>query len=76
MRYKNGFGTLKVESIADLKYGEYMCTQCQKVIEKQEDVIPNDRGQSITKHSIIFCSKRCRKENRNAYDRIMCSIFK
>lgn len=76
MRYKNGFGTLKVESISDLKYGEYMCTQCKKVIDKREDIVPNNRGQSIAINSINFCSEWCRKENRNAYDGIVCSIFK
>lgn len=67
MRYTDGFGVLKADELSDLKYGEYKCTECNKVIKK-EDIVPNDNGQSITTNSINFCSVRCRKENRNGYD--------
>jgi hypothetical protein len=74
MRYTDGYGTLKADELSDLKYGEYKCTQCNKIIKKREDVIPNDKGQYITTNSINFCSGICRKENRRAYDRSVSYI--
>jgi hypothetical protein len=70
MRYINGFGVTIATEQSDLKYGEYRCTECNKVITR-EQVIPNDRGQSITVNSINFCSSKCRSENRNGYDDII-----
>lgn len=70
MRYVNGLNQLIATEHSDLKYGEYRCTECSKVISR-EDVIPNDKHQSITTNSINFCSNRCRAENRKAYDRFV-----
>lgn len=70
MRYINGLNQTIATELSDLKYGEYRCTECNKVIAKEE-VIPNDRGQSIATNSINFCSIRCRSENRNGYDRMV-----
>jgi len=70
MRYVNGFGSTIATEFSDLKYGEYRCTECNKVIER-EDVIPNDNGQSISTNSINFCSRRCRSESRKGYDRMV-----
>ncbi len=70
MRYVNGLNQTIATEHSDLKYGEYRCTECSKVI-KREDVIPNERHQSITTNSINFCSSRCRNENRKGYDRMV-----
>lgn len=70
MRYTNGLGQTIATELSDLKYGEYRCTECNKVITIEE-VIPNDRGQSIATNSINFCSSKCRSENRNCYDRMV-----
>lgn len=70
MRYINGLNQTIATELSDLKYGEYRCTECNKVITREE-VIPNDIGQSITTNSINFCSSRCRSKNRNGYDRIV-----
>lgn len=70
MRYINGLNQTIATELSDLKYGEYRCTECNKVIIREE-IIPNNRGQSITTNSINFCSIRCRSENRNCYDRMV-----
>lgn len=73
MRYVNGLGQEIATEQSDLKHGEYKCTECNKVINK-EGIIPNDYNQSISTNSINFCSVRCRKENRNGYDRIVSGL--
>ena len=70
MRYVNGLNQTIATEHSDLKYGEYRCTECNKVITR-EQVISNDKGQSITTNSINFCSSKCRSENRNGYDRMV-----
>ena len=75
MRYINGFGHLIATEFSDLKLDEYKCTNCNKII-KREQVIPNDSGQYITRNSINFCTEQCRKENRNGYDRRVNHAFK
>ena len=72
MRYTNGLNQIIATELSDLKYGEYRCTECNKVITR-EQVIPNDIGQSIATNSINFCSSICRSKNRNGYD-IMVSF--
>jgi len=67
---------MRVDSISDLKYGEYMCTECNKVIDKAENVIKNDSSDSLTKNGINFCSEYCRKSSRSGYDKVFTSIFK
>ena len=70
MRYVNGLNQTIATELSDLKYGEYRCTECSKVMDKEE-VIPNDKGQRLSVNGINFCSYRCRTDNRNAYDRIL-----
>ena len=68
MRYKNLLGETIATELSDLKWGEFRCTNCNKVIT-EKDVIPNDKNQRITTNSINFCSSKCRSENRLTYDR-------
>lgn len=68
MRYKNLFGETIATELSDLKWGEFRCTNCNKVIT-EKDVIPEDKNQRITTNSIIFCSSKCRSENHSGYDR-------
>lgn len=74
MRYTNALGILKVDGLSDLKYGEYMCTECKRIIGKVEDVITNNK-QQVSINGINFCSARCRSENNKGYDRMVTSIF-
>ena len=68
MRYKNLLGETFATELSDLKWGEFRCTNCNKIITEKE-VIPDDRHQRITTNSINFCSTKCRSESRLAYDR-------
>lgn len=67
MGYKNGFGQIIATENSDLKYGEYLYTNCNKVISIDE-VVPNDRNKLISTNSINYCSIKCRSESRNDYD--------
>ena len=75
MRYKNFLGETIATELSDLKWGEFRCTNCNKVIT-EKDVIPNDKNQRITTNSINFCSSKCRSENRLTYDRNVRRIGK
>ena len=68
MRYLNGFNELIATEHSDLKYGEYRCTECNKVITR-EQVVPNNSSQNISTNSINFCSSGCRSESHKGYDR-------
>lgn len=68
MRYINGLNQTIATEFTDLEYGEYRCTECNKVITR-EQIIPNDSGQYITFNTINFCSSKCRSDNRNGYDK-------
>lgn len=68
MRYHDGFNILKVESISDLEHDEYMCTNCNKVISKEE-VVTENHTYNITRNGINYCSPLCKKENQKGYDR-------
>ena len=65
---KNLLGETFATELSDLKWGEFRCTNCNKIITEKE-VIPDDRHQRITTNSINFCSTKCRSESRLAYDR-------
>ncbi len=70
MRYRDGNNILKVESISDLKHDEYMCTNCKKVISKDE-VITETPTHHIATNGINYCSSLCKIENRKGYDRVI-----
>ena len=69
MRYFDGFNIERAESSTDLKYSEYMCVQCKKIIQ-QNEVVQRNNGR-IYKNGINFCSKSCKRENEKSYDRIV-----
>jgi len=69
MRYINGLGIEKATELIDLKYGEYKCTECDRIIERSE-VITNTNG-SITTNGINFCSTQCKSDSNRGYDQMV-----
>lgn len=73
MRYTNGLGVEIATDLSDLKYGEYKCTECNKIIERSE-VITNNISTRISINGINFCSNKCKSENNKGYDRMVNSL--
>jgi len=73
MRFIDGFGIEKATELSDLRYGEYKCIECNKIIERSE-IITNNRSERITTNGINFCSSRCKGESNKGYDRRVNSL--